>query len=409
MTALAYSRDAQSTTSDLAERVAAATALARTPGSEAYLDPAQVDYEAWNHVGDPLAEDLIELMRARKMMGGDIYVNARKLQAEGVAEAVDFFRDVETLPSWFDLDSLRVGASMGRRNPLGMSVGFLSALPFTYIDPATAEVMSATGRLSDGGDYRRRSLETAVGFVGALDVDGMLPGGTRWITWVRIRLLHTMIRLGIRRGGRWSRSDTGTPVSQLATAACTYIFGQHRVNIIESVGGVVTQEERDGFALMWRWVSRIQGANNQLLGRTHAEEFALQSREHQFLYESSAEGAELTDAVIAGSTAMGQFGGSRVLNQAVARRLLAPGMTETLPDEDLRECLGVAPVPPAEVLVRVVAGLLKVPNQLTRLKVVRAYFDRNGQKMLDDAIEKGLAGVKAEFRGTPVDGRPTDR
>jgi hypothetical protein len=171
----------------------------------------------------------------------------------------------------------------------------------------------------------------------------------------------------------------------------------------------VSQQERDGFALMWRWVSRIQGANNQLLGRTHAEEFALQSREHQFLYEPTVKGAELTENVIAASTAMGQFGGSRVINQAIARRLLAPRMTKTLPDQDLRECLGVAPVPLAELLTRIAAFLLKIPNQLTRLKAVRRYFDKHGQTILDAAIEKGLAGVKTEYRGTPVNGQPTDQ
>ena len=391
------------------ERVSTLKALARMPAAEIYLDTNDVDYEAWNHVGDPLAEDLIELMRAQKLMQGDIYATARKLQVDGVPEAVEFFRDVETLPSWFDIESLRIGASMGRRNPLGMTIGFLSALPFTYIDPATAEVMYATGRLARGGDYRRRSVETAAGFVGALDVDGMLPGGDRWILWVRIRLLHTMIRLGIHRSNRWSRQDKGTPISQLATAACTYIFGQHRVNVIEFAGGVVSPEEREGFSLMWRWVSRLQGANCQLLGRTHAEEFELQSRQHGYLYESTSEGAELTEAVIAGSTAMGQFGGLRSINQAVARHLLAPNMTKTLPDKDLRECLGIAPVPLAEAAVRLVSLLLKVPNQLTRLKFVRSYFDKNGQRLMDEVIERGLAGIKADYRGTPVSGVPTDQ
>lgn len=32
------------------------------------------------------------------------------------------------------------------------------------------------------------------------------------------------------------------------------------------------------------------------------------------------------------------------------------------------------------------AFLLKIPNQLTRLRMVRSYYDRNGQKILDDAI-----------------------
>ncbi|NIB32544.1 hypothetical protein HBB16_13580 [Pseudonocardia sp. MCCB 268] len=57
------------------------------------------------------------------------------------------------------------------------------------------------------------------------------------------------------------------------------IFGQHRVNIIKFAGGVVTQQERDGFALMWRWISPDRG--QQPAARTHPrEEFALQSREH---------------------------------------------------------------------------------------------------------------------------------
>ncbi|BDD82334.1 hypothetical protein TPB0596_20970 [Tsukamurella pulmonis] len=397
-------------TGPLVERVTELTDLARIPGAEVYLSADEVDYEAWNHVGDPLAEDLVELMRRRKMMGGDLYANARALETEGAPEAIAFFADVETLPTWFDIDALRLGASMGLRNPLGMNIGMHSALPFTYIDPATSEVMGSTGRLSGGSsDYRRRMMETATAFVGALDVDGMLPGGERWIVWVRIRLLHTMIRLGIHRGGRWPLANKGTPISQLATAACTYIFGQHRVNIIEFAGGVVTQEERDGFALMWRWVSRIQGANNQLLGRTHAEEFALQSREHQCFYEPSARGAELTEYVIAGATDMGHFLGSRAINQALSRQLLAPRMTATIPDGDLRECLDVAPLPFAEAVVRTVSVLLKIPNQLTRLKVVRDYFDRNGQQILDRAVERGLQGVKPEYRGTPVDGRPTDQ
>ena len=44
---------------------------------------------------------------------------------------------------------------------------------------ATAEVMGSTVRLAEGGDFRQRLLETATGFAGALDVDGMMPGGQR--------------------------------------------------------------------------------------------------------------------------------------------------------------------------------------------------------------------------------------
>lgn len=398
-----------SRTGNLAERVEALTALAATPAAEVYLDPAEVDYEAWNHVGDPLCEALMGLMRERKLMGGDIYANARALEAEGLPEAVAFFADVETLPSWFDIDAMRLGASMAKRNPVGLLFGIHSALPFTYIDGSTAEVMGATGRLAQEGDFSRRFWETAGGFLGTIDVDGMLPGGDRWIQWVRIRFLHTMIRLGIHRGGRWSRYDTATPISQMGTAAATHIFGQHRVNQIEYFGGIVTQEERDGFALTWRWVARIEGANNQLLGRTHAEEFELSLREHRFLYGPTEKAQKLIADVVDGTTSMKEFGGSRRFNHAIVRQLMSPTMLDTLRTYDVQADFGLNADPATERALRAATVALRGVNQLTRLKSVRKYFDVHGQRILDSAVERGLQGHKAEYRGTAVAGRPTDR
>jgi hypothetical protein len=389
----------------LAQRIENVTALALTPGAEVYLDPADVDFEAWNHVGDPLCEALITVMRARKLMGGDLYANARSLEAEGLPEAVAFFADVEAVPSWLDVDALRVGASMGRRHPIGLIFGMHGGLPFTYIDPSTAEVMAATGRLGRGG-YARRFWETGVGFVGALDVDGMMPGGDRWVEWVRIRFLHTMIRLGIHRSGRWPLYDTATPISQVASAATPYIFGQYRVNIIEAFGGFASPEEREGFALMWRWVARIEGSNNQLLGRTHAEEFELQRLNHAFLYGGSDKAVALTRDLIAGTGGMTIFGRSKRLNAAVVRRLLAPSMIATLPDHDVRELLGVRPHLVADSFVSAAAFALKGAGLVARLEPIRRLADRRGQDFLDRLVERQLKGIKADFRETPVHGDP---
>lgn len=220
------------TNPDMTARIARVTALARTPGHVSGTAPDAVDIEAWGHVGDPLAEDLISEMRERKLMGGDLFLSARSLETSGLPAAVAFFADVESVPEWADFDLMKSGARMGNRNPLGMLLGFHGGLAFTYIDPATATVMGSTGRLTDPGMvFRRRYWETARGFMGALDVDGMRPGGASWEHWVRIRLMHTMIRLGIERGGRWDYTE-GAPISQLATASCAHIFGTYRVEII---------------------------------------------------------------------------------------------------------------------------------------------------------------------------------
>ncbi|WP_207891420.1 oxygenase MpaB family protein [Nocardioides jejuensis] len=396
-------------TTDLSTRVEALVELARQPAAEVYVPVDDVDVEAWTLVGDPLCEALLLLMRERKLMGGDIYSNARALEAAGVAEAVAFFQDVEAVPSWLDFDSLRAGASMARRNPVGLMFAIHGCLPMTYLDPATAHVMGSTGRLAKGGDFKRRYWETATGFVGALDVVGMMPGGERWIEWVRIRFLHTMIRLGIQRSGQWPLPEA-MPIGQVATAASTHVFGPFRVNIIKYFGGIVSQEELESFCLMWRWISRIEGANNQLLGRTHEEQQRLQERLVNFNYGSSDAAERMTRDVVTGAATMRfPFLMPKRMHRAVIRNLLAPDLVEIFESDDLPGDLGIPRDLPAEVAVRTVGLVLAVLNQGTRLTLVRSAADRWGLQFLEMVVRRQLGGVAAQYRGAPVGGRPTDQ
>lgn len=393
---------------DLEARVRRARAKAAVPGYEESVEVDLVDVEAWNHVGDPLCEAVFAELRERKMLAGNVYDNARRLQSLGSEAADRFFTDVETVPSWVDFDFMRIGADMGRRNPVGMLFGMHGGLPFTYIDPATAEVMGSTGRFARGGDYRRRYWETATGFVGALDVEGMRPGGERWQTWIRIRFLHTMIRSGILRSGDWNLSES-MPISQVATAAATHIFGPYRVSIIEYFGGVVTQEERDSFSLMWRWISRIEGANTELLGRTHAEQLAISKRLHQYLYAPSDKSRALTKNLVEGSAAMRAFGLPERMHAAVVRDVLSARMLQTLPGRDVATDLGVPRDRLAATSLHALTAVLKGVNQAQRLPWVRRLAARRGQQLLDYAVDAGLDRRAADYRGTPVAGKSTDQ
>ncbi|MFC9473017.1 DUF2236 domain-containing protein [Nocardia sp. NPDC056952] len=394
--------------SGLDSRIATLRELAATPGAEVYLDPEIVDYEAWNHVGDPLCEALIGELRERKMMGGDIFANARALEAQGCLAAQRFFADAEAVPEWCDFEAMRPGAEMAKRNPIGLLFGMHGGLPFTYIDPATAEVMGSTGRLASGGDYQRRYWETATGFIGALDVDGMRPGGPRWEQWVRIRFLHTMIRLGILRAQRWDL-DQSMPISQLATAAATHIFGPYRVNIIEFFGGTATPEEKDSFALMWRWISRIEGANNQILGRTADEQFGLSAGMHQHLYGPTEGSQILTRSVIDGSASMKGFILPRRLHSAIVRMLLSEPMLEILPGRDVPTDFAIPHDPAAERAVRALTTALWGVNRIIVLPMARRHTSRVGMRLIEYVLRKGLRDNPAQYRGTPVAGQPTDQ
>lgn len=393
--------------SDIARRVEQLKQLALQPGSEVYLEPNQIDLEAWNHVGDPLCENLFLLMRENKLLAGDIYLNARQLQLEGVPEAVAFFADVEAIPSWLDFEAMKAGANMGRRNPIGMMFGMHGGLPFTYIDPATAMVMGSTGRLQ-GLTYRRRFWETATGFVGALDVEGMKPGGKRWEQWVRIRFMHTMIRMGILRTNQWNL-PTAIPISQVATAATVQIFGPYRVNIIRYFGGIASKEEQNSFSLMWRWIARLEGANNQLLGRTHEEQFKLQTLMHHFLYGKTDKAYEMTLGLIDGVASMKEFLLPKRIHAAIVRHLLNPEMMETVDGHNFANDLGLPQDHPASVALQGLTKILKLGNLITQLPIVKSLAEKYGQQFLDFVVAKGLDGIKAEYRGTTIGGTATDK
>lgn len=388
---------------DLAQRVETATRKAATPAYAVSVSPQEVDVEAFRHVGDPLAEALVRDLRDAGLMG-DPFGGARQLQAAGVEAAVAFFADVEHVPAWADFDAMRAGAAMGRQNAVGLLLGVHGALPFTYTDPATAQVMQSTGRLTRWSkDFELRFWETASAFVGALDVDGMRPGGPRWEQWVRIRLLHTMIRMGILRSGRWDLR-AGMPIDQTATAAGAHIFGRYRVNIIRSCGGRVSDEEAESFGLMWRWVSRIEGANSELLGSTVEDELRIQRRIHEQLYTPDDNSRAVTSTLIDGLAQMRGFPHSRRPHAAVVRRLLAENVVETLPGHDVPGDLGVPSDRPAEVLVAAALTGLRVTAPLTRLPAMRRWSERHGQDILDRTVDRALDHRKANYRATKVVG-----
>jgi len=374
---------------------------AATPAYVGWVPPGEVDVEAFHHVGDPLAEALVIALREHRTTP-DLIAGARQLEAAGHPAAVEFFKDVEHVPDWADFEAMRAGAAIGRRYPEGLLVGIYGALPLTYVDPGVACVMKSTGRLTRWGDgFERRFWETATGFVGALDVDGMKPGGDRWEQWVRIRFLHTMIRLGILRKGGWELA-AGMPISQAQTAAGAHLFGRYRVNVIRAFGGLVTDDEGVSFELMWRWIARLQGANSELLGVTSEEQFRIQQRILGHLYGPDDESREVSATMLDGLARMRAFRVRlpRRVHSAFARRILASELVEIAAGRDVPGDLGIPADPLAEVLVRAGVAGLRATNQLTRLSSVQRYADRHGQQMRDRMVERGLQHRVADYRPT---------
>jgi hypothetical protein len=371
-------------------------ALAAQPGREVRVDPETVELEPWLHVGDPLAEAAIVELRAQKRIRRNLVPEIHKLASEGNQPCIDFLRDVETPPSWADFDAMRAGGAMGQRNPLPLILGMHGTLPMTYADGFASPVLVGTGRLA--GDLPRRLFETATLFLGVLDTDEIRPGRAEWERCVRIRLMHTMVRLKTLESGKWDLSFC-QPVNQLSTAAGPYIFGEHRVRILKEFGARVSDEEADSFYMMWRYVTRVMGAVPELLCHTADEQRILDRRVMSVLYTPNDDSRTLTHALLDGLTDVRQLPPfPRAMHEAIARRVLSPSVVGPAVKGDVSNDLEIPGHPILDCCLSLLGLALRLYVLAHRIPPLARQSQRLGRLALHRLLESGLAGVPADYQ-----------
>ncbi|MBF6175167.1 oxygenase MpaB family protein [Nocardia blacklockiae] len=335
----------------------------------------------WLDVGDPLAEDVVGVMRARRQPMADPLPRIRRLAADGDRACRDFLRDIETPPEWADFARMRLGGAMAHRHfgQYVFAVGH-GALMTTFSSPDSAYILTRTNRLER--DVVRRLFESSELFFGVLDTDELRPGGSAWETCVRIRLLHTMIRLRLVADG-WPLP--GTPINALHTAAGPLFFGAMMLDRLRSLGASISPAERDGFYMIWRYVTRLLGVPRELLGDTAAEQSVLDARILPYTFDPDDNSRRLADVALTGLSRMPV---ARLLPRAsheVMARYLLGG--------DRADAMGI-PAHRLGTAVMVVLALgLRPYGFVQRLPVVAPRLERFGRRCLRDLRNAGPAGI----------------
>ncbi|MGN6160734.1 MAG: hypothetical protein ACTHOG_03420 [Marmoricola sp.] len=406
--------------------VAEAHRLAAVPARSAAPARTPEEVAIWDHVGDPLAEALVSQIRSKRLTRMDPLVAARTLAAEGNEAATNFLADVEYVPTWARFEDMYAGAGLGNRSPIGTAVAVHGALPATYIDPNGADLLVMTGRLGAGGDYPRRMWESFTGFIGGYDVDGMRPGGKEWERWVRIRIMHTRVRMGVLSSGKWPRDGRPIPISALGAVGGAYVFGIYRANLCRLFSRA-SDEEISSYALMWRWIARILGAPPELLADDDLCQLRIDLLTMRTLYAPNENAATLTASALEGLTQMLPFALlPRPVHEAVGRYTLTPDcifppyllrLVAKSGDPELVELVrglradssAIADafgIPRRPVLTRAVAAVAlgaRVAAQPTRIRAVDRWVQGVSGRFLRDAVARGLGGVDATY-DTPMDG-----
>ena len=250
------------------------------PGNIRPTAQQRADYRRFTHLGDPLADNLVEAFRRLPPgVGRQQFETAveRGIDAvhEPLPELVTFFSQVDARPYWVDQDKLdRASRVLGR---IGVVAGFTSlamlSLMGGYLASRADKTLVATGDLDQMAP--RRLAETVTWTVdvtgpGAL---GRFEAGFKGT--LRVRLMHAMVRAGMNRRPDWDYDDWDRPVNQSTLAGTLLLFSMGNVLGSQALGLRFSRREKGAIYHFWRYVGYLLGVDPEILPTSELDSWRL--------------------------------------------------------------------------------------------------------------------------------------
>lgn len=196
--------------------------------------------------------------------------SAAGLADQGDAPCRALLADMYDTPSWVDYALMRRAGAMAQRQfPMLILALTYGGLPLTFAHPDAAEVFTGTGRMQ--ANISRRLNESATLFLGIYNSDALALGKPMWEICLQVRLVHSVVRMSLIHQG-WDIEKRGVPINQLSTAAGPAFFGTHQLGCLRRLGARIDDDEALGFTMIWRYVTRLLGVPESLIGQTQDEQ-----------------------------------------------------------------------------------------------------------------------------------------
>lgn len=193
----------------------------------------------------------------------------------------DFFAKYDKTPSWLDRNLLNEGA---RASHAFADVAFFvlrdQALMggYAYFNSFN-QTLGATGALSKNTSLR--IAETATWFFDVTDENQLDRFGKGFITTMKVRLVHALVRRNVANKPEWDSSRFGIPVNQIDMLATYLAFGPVTLSGARMFGVPITREESKAMLHMWRYIGWLLGVEEQWLAQTETD--GLRKLYHTFL------------------------------------------------------------------------------------------------------------------------------
>lgn len=217
-------------------------------------------------------------------------------------ESHQFLDKASKLPSWADPELIKKGeAFFCLHGPeIGM-VLLMKSLPATYCCWKGAEVVHATGRMTDHSGnlkpFTRRLMETSKFILNVCSIDGLSENGKGVQSAVKVRTLHAFVR-NFLHDKKWDTEKYQEPINQEDYCGTMLSFSVFVIEGLERFGIRISEEEKNAYLHLWRVVGHLVGVEDQLLPKNYKEGHELGHAILNHQKGASDSGKELTQACV---------------------------------------------------------------------------------------------------------------
>lgn len=180
------------------------------------------------------------------------------------------FREVDTVPEWFDRKKAELGAAFCRRSgTLGLIVLRNYSLMGGYESSAINKPLIFTGALKKGA--AKRITETTEFWINITGKKALERYELGFKSILKTRLIHAYARVSILQQTEWSNKAWGVPINHYDMAATNLGFSLVFLNGLTNLGYRPSREEIEGLFHFWKYTGYLLGTPVEYLPDTEAE------------------------------------------------------------------------------------------------------------------------------------------
>lgn len=183
----------------------------------------------------------------------------------------EFFALIDTPPAWLDREKLADGIHAYRT--MGDAAYYVLrdlALMGGYAwFNSMNQTLAATGALN--GDVTLRLAETSKWAMDVTRRDGLDRFGPGFITTIRVRMVHALVRRHLGGKPDWDTDTWGIPINQVDMLATWLAFGPVTVTGARLFGVMLGREETQANLHLWRYVGWLSGVSEEFLTESEGD------------------------------------------------------------------------------------------------------------------------------------------